>query len=49
MERHCLAEQQKPVIFVFTGVSNPEITVKGKFLGCVGQATKLQVRKAWNM
>lgn len=49
MERHSLAQQPKPVVFVFTGVSNPEITVKDKFLGCVGQATKLQVLKAWSM
>lgn len=49
MERDCLAEQPKPVVFVFTGVSNPEITVKDKFLGCVGQATKLHVLKAWSM
>lgn len=48
MERDCLAEQPKPVVFVFTGVSSPEITAKDKFLGCVGQATKLQVLKAWS-
>lgn len=48
MERDCLAEQTKPVVFVFTGVSSPEITAKDKFLGCVGQATKLQVLKAWS-